>query len=367
MNLTAVPVIYYHSVKYRRNPNWVHPYVTMHLKDFVRHIKFYSILKIRTFFMDKLYYHLKGENKLPVNSVILNFDDGYLDNFIFAYPLLKKYKLKATIWVNPDFVNNDDAQIRPTLEDYWNGKIGLDELNNYDGFLNWEEMRLMEKSGFIEIQSHTMSHTKFPISDKIEDFVNPNTKIDWLYWNLFSEDKPNFLTNPKFEIPLGYPIYEAQKGNIAVKYEETGALTQELINYVENNGGSQFFKSGNWKEKLFSLVNNFRDNHKNLYKHESKLEYEERIKNELCSSKKIIEQKLYKKVNHVCWPYGGWNETTEKLALECGYLTSTVRGEKNIFYKPKFYRADRFALDNPKYQNSLFYLYAIYKLLSYKF
>ena len=101
---------------------------------------------------------------------------------------MKKHKLKATIWVNPDFVDDEDHEIRPTLEDYWNGRLSLDELNIYDGFLNWEEMRLMEKSGYVEIQSHTMTHNKYPISDKIIDFVSPDTKIDWLHWNLLAED-----------------------------------------------------------------------------------------------------------------------------------------------------------------------------------
>lgn len=367
MNITAVPVVYYHSIKYKRKDTWVHPYITMLLRDFRRHIKIFTALKFKTFFMDELFLHLKGENKLPINSLVLNFDDGYLDNFIFAFPLLKKYKLKATIWVNPDFVDDNDSRIRPTLEDYWNGKLSLDALNEYDGFINWEEMRLMEKSGIVDIQSHTMTHAKYPISDKILDFVSPNTKIDWLNWNLFPDDKPKYLNASSKKIPLGYPIYESQKGNIAIKVEESGKLTEEILNYVNQNGAEKFFETENWKYKLFTLADRFKSAHSNLYKTESNEEYLLRIKKELTESKLKIESNLNKKVNHVCWPYGGWNEITVKLADECGYLTSTVRGQKNIFKKKLFERADRIALDNPKYQNLLFYPYAVYKLLSYKF
>ena len=32
---------------------------------------------------------------IPKNSIFLNFDDGYLDNYIYAYPLLKKYGISA--------------------------------------------------------------------------------------------------------------------------------------------------------------------------------------------------------------------------------------------------------------------------------
>ena len=34
--------------------------------------------------------HLQGEG-VPRKSVLLTFDDGYLDNWVYAYPLLKKH------------------------------------------------------------------------------------------------------------------------------------------------------------------------------------------------------------------------------------------------------------------------------------
>ena len=77
----------------------------MTLNDFNRHLDFFNFLKIKTYFVDDLYPHLKGDKKLPFNSISIQFDDGYLDSFTFAFPLLRKYKLKATIWVNPDFVD----------------------------------------------------------------------------------------------------------------------------------------------------------------------------------------------------------------------------------------------------------------------
>lgn len=367
MNPSAVPVIYYHSVKYKSKDNWVHPYITMLLENFSKHLKLLHSLKMKTYFMDELYCHLKGEKKLPFNSLVVHFDDGYLDNYIFAYPLLKKYNIKATIWINPEFVSNDDNSLSPTLDDYWNGKYSLSELNAYDGFLNWSEMRLMEKSGLVDIQSHTMTHTKYLVSDKIIDFVSPNTKIDWLYWNLFPEDKANFLTAPNHKIPLGHPIYESQKGNIALKYEESGELTQELISYVKRNGSEKFFKNDSWRRELFELSNSLKQSKKNIYKIESQEEYSERVNNELLKSKSIIETKLGKTVNHVCWPYGAWNEMIVKLAENCGYLTSSMRGQKNIFNKQMPKRVDRIALDNPKYQNKLLYPYALYKIYGYKF
>ena len=67
------------------------------------------------------------------NPVLLTFDDGYLDAYTELLPLLKKYNLKATVFVIIDKIG----------EAYW-----ADE----------EQIREMSESGFISIQSHTVSH-----------------------------------------------------------------------------------------------------------------------------------------------------------------------------------------------------------------
>ncbi len=252
MNLDAVPVLMYHSVKLKPNNNWIHPHLSLTIKEINRHFKTFALTNFKTFFFDDLVEHLEGRKKIPNKGISITFDDGYRDNLVFAFPLLKKYGLKATIWVNPEFVDNSDDSIAPTLEDYWEGKITLKELQQIDGFLNWAEMHFMEKSGLIDIQSHTMSHTKYPVSDEIVDFVSPTTKIDWLHWNLFPEDKINFLRNQKNEIPLGYPIYKSERGNIARKVTESGELTSALIDFVKEKEANLF--SNKQIGKRFCLI-----------------------------------------------------------------------------------------------------------------
>ena len=45
--------------------------------------------------------------------IVLNFDDGFLDNFTIVFPLLKKYGMKATVYVSPDFVDKRNI-VRPS-------------------------------------------------------------------------------------------------------------------------------------------------------------------------------------------------------------------------------------------------------------
>lgn len=66
------------------------------------------------------------------NVFALSFDDGFLDNYQYAYPLLKKYKAKATIYLA--------TQIE-----------GIEKLNA-------EQIREMSESGVIEFGAHTQHH-----------------------------------------------------------------------------------------------------------------------------------------------------------------------------------------------------------------
>jgi peptidoglycan/xylan/chitin deacetylase (PgdA/CDA1 family) len=57
------------------------------------------------------------EDRLPGNSVIITIDDGYRDNYEYAFPLLKKYGIPATIFLTTDFVSNE-SWLWPDLINY---------------------------------------------------------------------------------------------------------------------------------------------------------------------------------------------------------------------------------------------------------
>ena len=92
----------------------------------------YSVISLDQF------VELKKEGKkIPRKSVVITFDDGYVDNYLNAYPVLKKYKSPAIIFIPSSHVGTE-------------------------GVLNISQMKEMLDSGLILIGSHSMTHAYLP-------------------------------------------------------------------------------------------------------------------------------------------------------------------------------------------------------------
>lgn len=126
-NGTKVMVLNYHKIEDVDISLSVLP------RDFEDQMKYLKDNNYHTITPEELYDSLSGNYQLPENPVLITFDDGYLDNYENAYPILKKYGFKATIFVISSFV----------------GK--------YEHYFDWEQAKEMAEHG-ISIQSHTVDH-----------------------------------------------------------------------------------------------------------------------------------------------------------------------------------------------------------------
>lgn len=167
--------------------------------------------------------------KLPAKACAITFDDGWADNYEFAFPILKDLKIPATIFLVSDMINTNRqfwperlAQIisgiaqkcpekwsHPTLEwvkkfsngyqfttvaptqDELGGLIAntkalsdteihgrLDKIeealsltlkDEVPPLLNWQQISEMNASGLIEVGSHTCNHIR--LTDQLDDHV----------------------------------------------------------------------------------------------------------------------------------------------------------------------------------------------------
>ena len=56
--------------------------------------------------LDELTEHVLAGKTLPKRAAAITFDDGYRDNYQYAYPVLKRYGLPATFFLATDYIDN---------------------------------------------------------------------------------------------------------------------------------------------------------------------------------------------------------------------------------------------------------------------
>ena len=322
MSNINIPVIYYHSVG-PKNKDWVRNHLTLKIPYFEDQLKIIS-RRFRTITLKEFWEARNGLREVPKNALIITFDDGYLDNWVWALPYLKKYNLKATLFVSPEFVDLN-AGVRPVADPDKPVEEQIEKLKNW-GFLSWDEMREMEKSDLIDIQSHTMTHTKYFISDNLTGFTRPGADLLYPVGNEFPEKKPYYIANNSFEklLPYGYPLFESASAIIAKRIWINNEFIKEVV---------QTFKDFDWQsytgfhqlfEKIKPIYLFYKDQDTLIIKRESDAEFKQRVVKEIIDSKTILEKQLDKKIEFLCWPHGDNDLFAHETAIEAGYLATTL-------------------------------------------
>jgi Polysaccharide deacetylase len=105
---------------------------------------------------------LAGRRKPGTREVLLTFDDARSSFWLFAFPLLRKFKLNATLFAITGWTPDEDA--RPNLDDEWAGRVVRDDLVSLDpddrSVCSWEELRRMHSSGIVSVESHSHLHRR---------------------------------------------------------------------------------------------------------------------------------------------------------------------------------------------------------------
>lgn len=130
-----IPVLLYHYVEYVQDKGDkirislnIEPWI---LDNQIKTLKDAGYTFITPSDIPKIF---EGKEFLPHKSIILSFDDGYRDFYTDAYPILKKYNVRAIEYIVPGF---------------------LDQHNN----LTKNQLEEISKNGLIEIGDHTVYHT----------------------------------------------------------------------------------------------------------------------------------------------------------------------------------------------------------------
>jgi len=129
----VVPVLMYHAIDHNDKVTKL----SVNPESFARQMEFLHKNRYNVMTLDRIAAYIRDKRKFPPKTIAITFDDGYYNNYEYAYPVLKRYNIPATIFI---IVN----------------KVGQ------PGYAGWREIEEMSASGIITIGSHTLSHKWLP-------------------------------------------------------------------------------------------------------------------------------------------------------------------------------------------------------------
>lgn len=182
---TKVPILLYHHIlSEEENINQKENSCVVSLENFEKQMKYLHDNGYYTITPQELSDYLYKHIPLPPKSVMINFDDGYYSNIVHAYPILKKYGFKATVFLITAAVKEKEELFNP----------------KYFQFITRESIE--KTKDVFEYASHT-DNLHSSIGDKTKLFLATKEEIMGDIRQSF-----NTVTNKKF---FSYPLGQYNK------------------------------------------------------------------------------------------------------------------------------------------------------------
>lgn len=194
----SVPVLEYHAIG--EHEGWPPDLVTSKEK-FNEQLEYLHANGFEILSLEEMSKRFKNQKSVR-NCVVLTFDDGYLDNYTNAYPMLKQYNAKASFFIVQSMIGKE-------------------------GYMGHDEIAALVDSG-MDLGSHTIYH---PVLTDIDPKYLP-----WEIGTSASRLRKEFPKSPV--ILLSYPngSYNDEIIDKAVEYGyqygvtgKNGAVTEEII------------------------------------------------------------------------------------------------------------------------------------------
>lgn len=177
-NERGIPVLMYHSIAYEKGNELRVP-----KENFAQQMKYLKDNGYTTMSLDEVYNYMINKKQIPPKTVAITFDDGYEDNYVNAFPIMKQYGLKGTVFVITKTVDKDSS------------------------YLTSKQIKEMDASG-MRIESHTVTHevlTTFDYEKQYQEVADSKSflekclgrKINFLAYpcGCFNSDTINALKN----------------------------------------------------------------------------------------------------------------------------------------------------------------------------
>ncbi len=131
---TSVPILMYHYIGNNPNPkDTARNSLSVSPNKFEEQMNYLAQNGYTPISLDTLYGIFNKKTQSPAKPVVLTFDDGYIDFYTTAFPILRRFNFHAVEFI-------------PT------GLIG----GGY--YMNWNQIKEIAQSGLVTFEAHTVSH-----------------------------------------------------------------------------------------------------------------------------------------------------------------------------------------------------------------
>jgi peptidoglycan/xylan/chitin deacetylase (PgdA/CDA1 family) len=130
-----VPILLYHHIAALAESAGSDWYVTTVTPDaFEEQMAYLAYNGYHTVRIMDLVDAARGRRVLPPNPVVITFDDGWIDGYEGALPVLRKYGMIATFFIPAQWIGGTNSEV-----------------------MSWEQLQELSRQG-MEIGSHSMTH-----------------------------------------------------------------------------------------------------------------------------------------------------------------------------------------------------------------
>jgi peptidoglycan/xylan/chitin deacetylase (PgdA/CDA1 family) len=147
-----VPILVYHRVCPLHFTKQI-PYANVYPDEFEKQIDYlrtnYQVITLGE------YFRRVGSNQLHGDEVCVTFDDGFRDNYLYAFPILKHYGVAASFFLVTKYIGSVDLFPWVCLDE--GGKADFEANRGSWLSMSWDEVGEMAASG-MEFGTHSHTH-----------------------------------------------------------------------------------------------------------------------------------------------------------------------------------------------------------------
>jgi len=151
-----IPILTYHYIGLNPNPEDTKRFgLSVTPDNFETQMQYLKDNGYTPVDLDTLFQKFEGLEE-PAKPIVLTFDDGYMDFYYNAYPILKKFNFKAVSFI-------------PT------------NLMDQGYYLTWDQIKEMSGAGLVEFEDHSANHISLPAVSydrDLEEFKISKQKLE---------------------------------------------------------------------------------------------------------------------------------------------------------------------------------------------